>query len=142
METYFFTELSLRNDSYQPLIKKYLDFLIQGDGRKAHCPFTKRTVSKKLYYYDVSHELLSAKEFETTLNTMKLFMNGQLDRSAVVAVVYANTENFSIETAMRVEEYRQQYRLEYISHGLTIAWTHPKNNTGTHTDKQKPDYPL
>ena len=64
------------------------------------------------------------------------------DRFAVACVVYGNPQNYSIETAKRVETYRQHYRLNFIESGLTIAWTHPKNELGTHTNKEKPNYPL
>ncbi len=35
---YVFTELGHHADDCVMVIQQYLDFLVQGDGRKAHCP--------------------------------------------------------------------------------------------------------
>ncbi|HCQ8895536.1 TPA: hypothetical protein OMI21_004495, partial [Escherichia coli] len=66
----------------------------------------------------------------------------QPDRYLVVGVAYRNEENFLEATAAAGEVWRQKMRLELIAAGLTIAWTHPKNPIGTHTDRDKPVEPL
>lgn len=142
MEKFSFIEISEHTDEYANHVSEYLNFLVEGDGKKAHCPFTKTTLIKKKFYYDVSEEILSYEEFCFAINQMRFFIQNKNDRYTVAGIVYANTTNFSLETALRVEEFRQKHRVEFVNSGLTIAWTHPENKIGTHTNKFKPDYPL
>lgn len=60
---YVFTELSHHTDDCVPVIQQYLDFLVRGDGRKAHCPFTETMLGKRQFYYDTSDFLLDEEEF-------------------------------------------------------------------------------
>lgn len=139
---YVFTELNHHTDDCVAVIQQYLDFLVHGDGRKAHCPFTKTMLEKRKFYYDTSDFLLDKEEFFRAIAEMREFHSAQPDRYLVVGVAYQNEENFSEATAARGEVWRQKLRLELIASGLTTAWTHPKNPLGTHTDREKPNEPL
>ncbi|WP_230493402.1 1-aminocyclopropane-1-carboxylate synthase [Mycobacterium intracellulare] len=139
---YVFTELSHHTDDCVPVIQQYLDFLVRGDGRKAHCPFTETMLGKRQFYYDTSDFLLDEAEFYRTIAELREFHGRQPDRYLVVGVAYRNEENFLEATAAAGEVWRQKMRLELIAAGLTIAWTHPKNPIGTHTDRDKPVEPL
>jgi hypothetical protein len=139
---YNFTELNQNIGSYTEYVREYLEFLINGDGKKAHCPFTKNMLLKKKFYYDVSERILLYEEFCLAINQMKDFIQEKNDRYTVAGIVYADNLNFSSEMATMVEKFRQKHRVDFINNGLTIAWTHPKNRIGTHTNKDKPDYPL
>ncbi|WP_197512510.1 1-aminocyclopropane-1-carboxylate synthase [Mycobacterium sp. 852002-10029_SCH5224772] len=139
---YVFTELRHHRDACVPVIQRYLDFLVQGDGRKAHCPFTETMLEKRQFYYDTSDLLLNEEEFFRTIAELREFHAKHSDRYLVVGVAYQNEENFLEEVATQGEVWRQKLRLELIAAGLTIAWTHPKNPIGTHTDRDKPAEPL
>lgn len=139
---YVFTELSHHTDDCVAVIQRYLDFLVQGDGRKAHCPFTSAMLEKRQFYYDTSDLLLDAEEFRRTIAELREFHQRHSDRYLVVGVAYQNPETFLEAVAAEGEVWRQQMRLELIAAGLTIAWTHPKNPIGTHTDRDKPAEPL
>lgn len=139
---YVFTELSYHTDDYVPVIQQYLDFLVQGDGRKAHCPFTRTMLEKRQFYYDTSDFLLHEEEFCRAIAEMRKFHAQQPERYLVVGVAYHNKENFSEAVAAKGEVWRQKLRLELIAAGLTIAWTHPENPVGTHTDRDKLAEPL
>jgi hypothetical protein len=139
---YAFTELSHHTDECVMVIQQYLDFLVQGDGRKAHCPFTETMLEKRQFYYDISDLLLDKEEFFRAIGEMRDFHARHSDRYLVVGVAYQNEENFLEATAAQGEVWRQNMRLELIAAGLTIAWTHPKNPIGTHTDRDKPTEPL
>jgi hypothetical protein len=139
---YLFTELSHHTDNWVPVIQRYLDFLVQGDGRKAHCPFTKTMLEKRQFFYDTSDLLLDEEEFVRAITEMREFHARQPDRYLVVGVAYQNEENFFEAIAADGEVWRQNMRLELIAAGLTIAWTHPRNPIGTHTDRDKPADPL
>ncbi len=139
---YSFTELDKHSDIHVKSISSYLQFLVDGDGKRAHCPFTKSVLMKKMFYYDISKSIISYEEFCSALKQMKLFIHSMNDKLAVVGLVYSNKENYTLETAIQVEKYRQKHRLELISNGLTIAWIHPENKLGTHTNKNKPHLPL
>ncbi|MBV8785619.1 MAG: 1-aminocyclopropane-1-carboxylate synthase [Mycobacterium sp.] len=139
---YVFTELGHHTDAWVTVIQRYLDFLVQGDGRKAHCPFTETMLEKRQFFYDTSDLLLDEEEFFRTIAELREFHARQPDRYLVVGVAYQNEENFSEAIATEGEVWRQKMRLELIAAGLTIAWTHPKNPIGTHTDRNKPAEPL
>jgi hypothetical protein len=139
---YVFTELSHHTDDCVGVVQQYLDFLVQGDGRKAHCPFTKTMLEKRQFFYDISDLLLQKEEFFRAIAEMREFHARHSDRYLVVGVAYQNEENFIEAVAKQGEVWRQELRLELISAGLTIAWTHPKNPIGTHTDRDKPLEPL
>lgn len=139
---YIFTELSHHTDDCVGVIQKYLDFLVQGDGRKAHCPFTKSMLEQRQFFYDTSDLLLQKDEFFRAIAEMREFHARNADRLLVVGVAYLNEQNFVEAVAQQGEVWRQKLRLELISAGLTIAWTHPKNPIGTHTDRDKPLEPL
>jgi hypothetical protein len=139
---YAFTELSHHTDDWVGVIQRYLDFLVEGDGRKAHCPFTKTMLEKRQFFYDTSDLLLDGEEFFRAIAEMREFHAKQPDRYLVVGVAYQNKENFFEAIAAEGEVWRQKMRLELIAAGLTIAWTHPKNPIGTHTDRDKPADPL
>lgn len=139
---YAFTELSHHTDDCVTVIQKYLDFLVQGDGRKAHCPFTRTMLEKRQFYYDTSDLVLHKEEFFQAIAAMHEFHARQPDRYLVVGVAYLNEKNFLEAIAAEGEVWRQEMRLDLISAGLTIAWTHPKNPIGTHTDRDKPAEPL
>lgn len=139
---YVFTELSHHTDDCVMVIQQYLDFLVQGDGRKAHCPFTRTMLEKRLFYYDTSDLLLNQEEFFRTIAELREFHARQSELYLVVGVAYRNEENFAEATAAEGELWRQKMRLELIAAGLTIAWTHPKNPIGTHTDRDKLAEPL
>jgi hypothetical protein len=139
---YAFTELSHHTDDCVTVIQKYLDFLVQGDGRRAHCPFTETMLEKRQFYYDTSDLLLDKEEFFRTVAELREFHARQPDRYLVVGVAYQNEKNFLEAIAAKGEAWRQEMRLELIATGLTIAWTHPKNPIGTHTDRDKPAEPL
>lgn len=139
---YAFTELSHHTDDCVPVIQQYLDFLVQGDGHKAHCPFTRTMLEKRQFYYDTSDFVLDEEEFHRTIAELREFHERHSDRYLVVGVAYQNRENFLETVAAEGEVWRQEMRLELIAAGLTIAWTHPKNPIGTHTDRDKPAEPL
>ncbi|MCA2357472.1 1-aminocyclopropane-1-carboxylate synthase [Mycobacterium intracellulare] len=139
---YVFTELSHHTDDCVPVIQQYLDFLVRGDGRKAHCPFTETMLGKRQFYYDTSDFLLDEEEFFRAISEMREFHARHSDRYLVVGVAYQNVDNFLQAVAAQGEVWRQKMRLELIAAGLTIAWTHPKNPLGTHTDRDKPVEPL
>lgn len=139
---YVFTELSYHTDDCVPVIQQYLDFLVRGDGRKAHCPFTGTMLEKRQFFYDTSDLLLDEEEFVRTIAELRDFHARRPDRYLVVGVAYQNRENFLEAVAAEGEVWRQKMRLELISAGLTIAWTHPRNPIGTHTDRDKPAEPL
>lgn len=139
---YAFTELSQHTDDCVAVIQKYLDFLVQGDGRRAHCPFTGMMLEKRQFYYDISDLPLHKNEFFQAIAEMREFHARQPDRYLVVGVAYLNERNFLETVAAEGEVWRQEMRLDLISAGLTIAWTHPKNPIGTHTDRDKPAEPL
>jgi len=139
---YAFTELSHHTDGWVPVIHKYLDFLVEGDGRKAHCPFTETMLTKRQFYYDTSDLVLDEEEFCRAIVEMREFHTKHSDRYLVVGVAYQNRENFLKSVADNGEVWRQNSRLELIAAGRTIAWTHPKNPIGTHTDRDKPADPL
>lgn len=139
---YVFTELSHHADDCVVVIQRYLDFLVRGDGRKAHCPFTKTMLDKRQFYYDTSDLLLCGEEFFRTITELREFHSRHSDRYLVVGVAYQNEDNFVEAVAGQGEVWRQEMRLELIAAGLTIAWTHPKNPIGTHTDREKPAEPL
>lgn len=139
---YVFTELSHHTDDCVPVIQQYLDFLVRGDGRKAHCPFTETMLERRQFYYDTSDLLLHEEEFFRTIAELREFHARHSDRYLVVGVAYLNEENFLKAVAAKGEVWRQNMRLELIAAGLTIAWTHPKNPIGTHTDRDKPAEPL
>lgn len=139
---YVFTELSYHTDDCVPVIQEYLDFLIQGDGRKAHCPFTGAMLEKRQFYYDTSDLLLHEEEFFRAIAEMREFHAKHSDRYLVVGVAYLKKENFLEAVAAEGEVWRQKMRLELIAAGRTIAWTHPRNPIGTHTDRDKPAEPL
>lgn len=139
---YVFTELSHHTDDCVPVIQQYLDFLVQGDGHKAHCPFTRAMLERRQFYYDTSDSLLDEDEFFRTIAELRDFHAGYSDRYLVVGVAYQNAENFVEAVAVQGEVWRQKLRLELIAAGLTIAWTHPRNPIGTHTDRDKPAEPL
>lgn len=139
---YVFTELSNHTDDCVPVIQRYLDFLVQGDGHKAHCPFTKGMLERRQFYYDTSDLLLHEEEFFRTIAELRDFHAGYSDHYLVVGVAYQNAENFVEAVAVQGEVWRQKLRLELIAAGLTIAWTHPRNPIGTHTDRDKPAEPL
>lgn len=124
------------------VIQKYLDFLVEGDGRKAHCPFTATMLEKRKFYYDISDLLLDKDEFFRTIAELREFHAKQPDRYLVVGVAYQNRANFLEAVATMGEAWRQELRLELIAAGLTIAWTHPENPIGTHTDRDKLADPL
>lgn len=139
---YVFTELSHHTDAWVPVIQRYLDFLVEGDGRKAHCPFTETMLTKRQFYYDTSDLLLDEDEFFRAIAELRKFHARHSDRYLVVGVAYQNPQNFSEPVAADGEVWRQKLRLELIAAGRTIAWTHPKNPIGTHTDRDKPADPL
>lgn len=139
---YVFTELSHHTDDCVPVIQQYLDFLVRGDGRKAHCPFTGTMLVKRQFYYDTSDFLLDEEEFHRTIMELREFHARHSDRYLVVGVAYQNDKNFLEAVAAQGEVWRQKMRLELIAAGLTIAWTHPRNPIGTHTDRDKPAEPL
>jgi hypothetical protein len=139
---YAYTELSHHTDGCVPVVQQYLDFLVRGDGHKAHCPFTRTMLEKRQFYYDTSDLLLHKEEFFRAIAEMREFHARHSDRYLVVGVAYQNRENFSQAVAADGEVWRQELRLELIAAGLTIAWTHPKNPIGTHTDRDKPAEPL
>jgi hypothetical protein len=139
---YAFTELSHHTDDCVMVIQKYLDFLVQGDGRRAHCPFTRTMLEKRQFYYDTSDSVLDKDEFFRAIAEMHEFHSRQSDRYLVVGVAYQNEKNFSEAVAAEGEIWRQEMRLDLIAAGLTIAWTHPRNPIGTHTDRDKPSEPL
>ena len=139
---YVFTELGHHTDDCVMVIQQYLDFLVQGDGRKAHCPFTRTMLEKRLFYYDTSDLLLHKEEFFRAIAEMRAFHASQSDAYSVVGVAYRNEGNFLEAVAVEGEVWRQEMRLELIAAGLTIAWTHPRNPIGTHTDRDKPAEPL
>lgn len=139
---YVFTELSQHTDRWVPVIQQYLDFLVQGDGRKAHCPFTQTMLEKRQFYYDISDLHLNEEEFIRAIAGMREFHARHSDRYLVVGVAYQNQQNFLEAVAAEGEVWRQKMRLELIAAGLTIAWTHPRNPIGTHTDRDKPIEPL
>ncbi|MEZ0354413.1 1-aminocyclopropane-1-carboxylate synthase [Mycobacterium sp. pR1184] len=139
---YVFTELSQHTDDWVPVIQKYLDFLVTGDGRKAHCPFTETMLVKRQFYYDTSDLLLDEEEFFRAITELREFHAIHSDRYLVVGVAYQNRENFFEAIAANGEVWRQALRLDLIAAGRTIAWTHPKNPIGTHTDRDKPADPL
>lgn len=139
---YAFTELSQHTDDCVPMIQKYLDFLVQGDGKKAHCPFTSRMLRQRQFYYVTSDLLLDRAEFSRAIAAMREFHRSQPDHLLVVGVAYLNEKNFSHKVAADGEAWRQEIRPELISSGLTTAWTHPRNPIGTHTDRDKPADPL
>jgi hypothetical protein len=139
---YVFTELSHHTDDCVPVIQQYLDFLVKGDGRKAHCPFTQTMLETRQFFYDISDLLLLEDEFFRTIAELREFHTRHSDRYLVVGVAYKNEENFVESVAADGEVWRQKMRLELIAGGLTIAWTHPKNPIGTHTDRDKPAEPL
>ncbi len=137
-----FLELSQHTDQYVAPIRSYLNFLIEGDGDKAHCPFTKTIVQKRLFFYAVNDSLLTREEFFQGIEDMKNFFHNAENNYSVVGIVYRHEGNMSAETVAAVEQFRAEARLALIASGLTIAWTHPRNPLGSHTDKAKPDYPL
>jgi hypothetical protein len=139
---YVFTELSHHNDDWVPVIQQYLDFLVEGDGHKAHCPFTDTMLKKRQFYYDISDLLLDEEEFSRTIAELREFHTRHSDRYLVVGVAYQHRDNFLEAIATKGEVWRQGLRLELIAAGRTIAWTHPKNPIGTHTDRDKPADPL
>jgi fatty acid desaturase len=139
---YAFIELSHHTDECVAVIQKYLDFLVQGDGRKAHCPFSRRMLEKRQFYYDTSDLPLHKEEFFRAIAAMREFHARQPDHLLVVGVAYLNEKNFSEAIAAEGEAWRQEIRPELISAGVTTAWTHPKNPIGTHTDRDKPAEPL
>ena len=139
---YSFEKLSEHADSYVIPVQEYFQFLITGDGKKAHCPFTSKMVRDNEFYYAVSSVPLSYEEFVVSLNQMTDFILNSVNRFAVVGVVYAHGDNYKATIAEQVEKYRQNHRVELISKGLTTAWMHPGNKIGTHTDKDKPEDPL
>lgn len=96
---YVFTELSHHTDDCVPVIQQYLDFLVRGDGRKAHCPFTETMLGKRQFYYDTSDFLLDEAEFYRTIAELREFHGRQPDRYLVVGVAYRNEENFLEATA-------------------------------------------
>ncbi len=142
MNNYNFTELNMHTDSHIGSVRSYLDFLVRGDGEKAHCPFTKKMLDKRMFYYCVNQNLLSYEEFVLALNAMQTFLAGIKDRFAVVGVVYPHADNCTQQVSERVENFRQRHRVNLIASGRTTAWTHPCNKLGTHTDKHKTEYPL
>lgn len=139
---YAFTELSHHTDGWVPVIQKYFDFLVEGDGRKAHCPFTETMLTKRQFYYDTSDLLLDREEFFRAITELREFHTRHSDRYVVVGVAYQHRENFVEAVATKGEVWRQELRLDLIAAGRTIAWTHPKNPIGTHTDRDKPADPL
>jgi hypothetical protein len=139
---YAFTELSQHTDDCVPIIQKYLDFLIQGDGKRAHCPFTRRMLQQRQFYYVISDLLLDREEFFRAIAAMREFHRSQPDHLLVVGVAYLHENNFSKKVAADGEAWRQEIRPELISSGVTTAWTHPRNPIGTHTDRDKPADPL
>lgn len=139
---YAFTELGEHTDDYVPVIKKYLDFLVYGDGRKAHCPFTLRMQEQRQFYYVTSDLILDRAEFFRAIAAMREFHASQPDHLLVVGVAYINEKNFAKSVAGDGEAWRQEIRPELISTGVTTAWTHPQNPIGTHTDRDKPVEPL
>jgi hypothetical protein len=139
---YVFTELSQHTDDWVPVIQKYLDFLVLGDGRKAHCPFTDTMLKKRQFFYDTSDVLLDEEEFFRAIAELREFHTRHSDRYLVVGVAYQNRENFFEAIAAKGEVWRQALRLDLIAAGRTIAWTHPENPIGTHTDRDKPADPL
>ena len=139
---YVFTELGHHTDDWVPVIQKYLDYLVRGDGRQAHCPFTETMLKKREFYYDTSDLILDEEEFFRAIAELREFHASHRDRYSVVGVAYQNPENFLPAVAADGEVWRQKLRLELIAAGLTIAWTHPRNPLGTHTDRTKPTEPL
>ena len=139
---YAFTELSHHTDGCVPIIQDYLDFLIQGDGKKAHCPFTRRMLDQRQFYYVTSDLLLDREEFFRAIAAMREFHASQPDHLLVVGVAYLHEKNFLEKVAVDGEAWRQEIRPELISSGVTTAWTHPRNPIGTHTDRDKPADPL
>lgn len=139
---YVFTELGHHTDAWVPVIQKYLDFLVLGDGRKAHCPFTDTMLQKRQFYYTTSDLLLDEEEFCRTIGELRDFHTRHSDRYLVVGVAYQNPGNFLEAVATKGETWRQALRLDLIAAGRTIAWTHPRNPIGTHTDRDKPADPL
>jgi hypothetical protein len=99
-------------------------------------------LEKRQFYYDTSDFLLHKNEFFRAIAEMREFHSRHSDRYLVVGVAYQNRENFLEAVAAEGEVWRQALRLELIAAGLTIAWTHPKNPIGTHTDRDKPAEPL
>ncbi len=141
-QTYSFTELSGHSDGHADSIQHYLEFLSRGDGKKAHCPFVKTMVAKRQFYYAVSGSMVSREEFSTAISEMEYFYHQLSDRYMVVCVVYENECNYSKEMAEKGESFKQEERLRLLTQGLTTAWTHPLNPSGTHTHREKPDYPF
>src|ERR1700754_1921892 len=139
---YAFTELSHHTDDCVPIIQNYLDFLVHGDGKKAHCPFTRRMLDQRQFYYVTSDLLLNREEFFRAIAAMREFHASQPDHLLVVGVAYLNQRNFLEQVAVDGETWRQEIRPELISSGVTTAWTHPRNPIGTHTDREKPADPL
>ena len=129
-------------DALEEKILEYLNFLIVGDGKRAHCPFVKNMMKKKKFFYRRSNELLNKKEVTRGLLEMDQLSLMDSDRYAVFCIVYEEIRNYDAGFSRMVEECRQEKRLEYIRKGTTIAWTHPENHPGTHTNKDKGDYPL
>ncbi len=99
-------------------------------------------LEKRQFYYDTSDLVLHKEEFFQAIAAMHEFHARQPDRYLVVGVAYLNEKNFLEAIAAEGEVWRQEMRLDLISAGLTIAWTHPKNPIGTHTDRDKPAEPL
>ncbi|BCO84660.1 hypothetical protein MINTM011_29950 [Mycobacterium paraintracellulare] len=99
-------------------------------------------LGKRQFYYDTSDFLLDEEEFFRAIAEMREFHARHSDRYLVVGVAYQNVDNFLQAVAAQGEVWRQKMRLELIAAGLTIAWTHPKNPLGTHTDRDKPVEPL
>lgn len=99
-------------------------------------------LENRQFFYDISDLLLLEDEFFRTIAELREFHARHSDRYLVVGVAYNNEENFAESVAAQGEVWRQKMRLELIAAGLTIAWTHPKNPIGTHTDRDKPAEPL
>ncbi len=142
---YTFTELHEHSDKYSHNVREYLDFLIKGNMGVPHCPFTNISLRKRLFFYDVQPEPFSDRsvlDVRYALEKMCDFVQTKQDRFAIAGVIYSHESYYAPKVAERVEEWRQIERLELIRLGLTTAWTHPCNRVGTHTDKEKPNYPL
>ncbi len=135
---YQFMASSQRVNQYAQAINSYLDSLVAGDGKKSYCPFVKRMQAKDLFFYDISQALLIKEEFLSALAEMEAFLTKVADPLAVVSLIYVRPENYDPGLAQEMERLRQAERTRFIRQGLTIAWTHPANPMGTHTDRAKP----
>ncbi len=121
------------NSEIQVRVGNYLEYIMNPNGT-ARCPFIRKIVTEGKFYFSESTSVINnATILEALVEELIIKLESIGDPMAICAYVMLHPAMSSPAVAKHLLQLRSHIRVAVISRGYTVAFTHPFNDTGSHS---------